>query len=202
MALDVGSSTRNYRLARQPHIERHVLAPLRERGIELASLDAKWDEGIDYVADITTVDFDVGAVVGRRFDLVLCNNVLVHVSDVSRGASVLPKLVAPGGFLLVSSPQSFRRVPDPLDNGFRPSPSELAEVLTAGSSSNDLELLRGESVRIDNRSDYLRSPLRPSCFRLAGAWIPVPGALEQLRYVVKSLRWRVSCVLMRSRHSR
>lgn len=194
--LDIGSSTAEYSREDQPHIEENVLAPLRERDAEVVSLDVRSGPGIDYTADITAPGFDPGRSLGGGFDLVLCNNLLVHLADLEAGARSVARCVAPGGYLLASTPGAYRRVRDPLDNGFRPSPLELAAVLRAGPGDR-LTLLEGEIVRIDDRRYYRGSPFKGSWFCVGGRWTPVPAVVEQLRYLIKALRWRVSCVLIR-----
>lgn len=196
--LDVGSSTLAYRHDTQPHIEHNVFGPLRARGVEVRALDVRGGDGIDYVCDLTSPAFDPDTSVGRTFSLVLCNNVLVHLSDPQRGASALPSLVAPGGWLLVSTPERYRRVTDPIDNGLRPSPGALAQLVTGASEDDALQIVARESVRIDDPSYYRRS-LRPSFVRLGRLWVPVPGIVDQLRRAVPALRWRVSCVLLQRR---
>lgn len=172
--------------------------PLRARGVPIVSLDARSGPGIDYSVDITTQDFDPERTLGKRFELVLCNNVLVHLADLATGAGSVGRCVAPGGYLLASTPAAYRRVRDPLDNGFRPSPSELATVLRGGGAvASEFSLLEDEIVRIDDWHYYRRSPFQGSWLRARRRWIPVPAVVEQLRYLVKPLRWRVSCVLMR-----
>jgi 2-polyprenyl-3-methyl-5-hydroxy-6-metoxy-1,4-benzoquinol methylase len=41
----------------------------------------------------------------HRFDLVLCSEVLEHISDTGRAIAGIQRVVAPGGLLLVSTPQ-------------------------------------------------------------------------------------------------
>lgn len=196
--LDVGSSTRSYRVQTQPHIEANVIAPLRERGIEVRSLDVREDEGVDYVCDLTDPGFDPARDVGRTFPLVLCNNVLLHLSDPVRGVAALHTLVAPGGWLLVSTPERYRRVRDPQDNGLRLPPGALTELITSRAPGGSLEPVREGTVRIDEGHYYRRS-IRPSFFRVGSLWVPVPGFVEQLCRAVPALRWRASCVLLRRR---
>ena len=195
--LEVGSSTPEYRSSAQPHIERNVYAPMQARGVSIVSLDLREGPGIDYSADITSPEFDPMRVFGRRFEVVLCNNVLVHLADVERGARAVADCVAPGGHLLVSTPASYRRVRDPLDNGFRPTPLELARLLGGGPGRGELTLEDHDVVRIDDRRYYRHSLAEGSWFSLGERWVPVPAVVEQIRYLVKPLRWRVSCVLMR-----
>ena len=198
VALDAGSSTPAFRQNQQPHVEQNVIAPLSGRGIEVRSLDIRAAPGIDFVCDLTSRDFDWSTTVGRRFDLVLCNNVLVHLSDPVLGAANVSSLVAPGGWLLASTPAAYRRVRDPLDNGLRPDPGELAALFMQGERGPArFELVAREEVRIDQRGYYRWSPLRPSWFPIGGRWVPAPGIAEQVRYLLSHLRWRVSCVLLR-----
>lgn len=197
-ALDIGSSTLVYRQCTQPHIERNVFGPLRARGVEVRALDLRADEGIDYVYDITSPAFDPPRDVGRQFSLVLCTNVLVHLSDARQGAAALPSLVAPGGWLLVTTPERYRRVNDPIDNGLRPSPRALAALVADVCDREAFETVSQERVRIDDSCYYSRS-LRPSFMRLGRWWVPVPGCVEYLCRAAPALRWSVSCVLLRRR---
>lgn len=197
VALDAGSSTATYRRATQPHLERNVLGPLTARGIEIRSLDMRAAPGVDYVYDLTAPGFDWSTTIGRRFDLVLFNNVLVHFADPHAGAASVASLVAPGGWLLASTPSVYRRVRDPLDNGMRPEPHDLERMLTEAGGPARFHLVERGEIRIDDRSYYRRSPLAPSWFLIARRWMPVPGIVEQFRYLVPRMRWRVSCVLLR-----
>lgn len=195
-ALDAGSSTQDFRRSTQPHVERNVLGPLAERGVEVRSLDIRAAPGVDYVCDLTASDFDWSTTIGRRFELVLCNNVLPHLSDPISGAGNVASLVAPGGWLLASTPAAYRRVRDPQDNGIRPDPAELTELLIgSGDGAARFEVMQQEQLRIDQRS-YYRWSARPSWLLVGSRWLPVPGFVEQLRYLRRSWRWRVSCVLL------
>lgn len=197
VALDIGSSTDRYRRVEQPHIEENVARPLRERGIGICTLDVRSDPGVDFVCDLGVREPEPLEVVGRRFPLVLCNNVLVHLEDPALGAAAISSLVAPGGWIAASTPASYRRVRDPIDNGLRPSPSELAALLIDNAVPGcRLEVVGDASLRVDSPAYYRRSP-RPSWFLRNGRWVAVPGFVEQARYRVPSRRWRVSCVLLR-----
>lgn len=196
-ALDIGSSTQRYRCVEQPHIEDNVARPLRERGVAIHSLDVRSDPGVDFVCDLGASGPAPLQTVGRRFPLVLCNNVLVHLEDPALGARAISSLVAPGGWIAASSPAAYRRVRDPIDNGLRPSPPELASMLVGAAVDGcRLEVVAQAGLRVDTPGYYRRS-LRPSWFLLNDRWIAVPGCIEQVRYRVRALRWRVSCVLLR-----
>jgi SAM-dependent methyltransferase len=123
-ALDIGSSTLEFRTVVQPHIDGNVFAPLRARGISIAHLDGKAEEGVDIVADVTTL-----AGVERSFELVLCTNLLEHVVDRRSTLENIKHVVAPGGLLLLTVPRRYPLHNDPIDTGFRPSARELAELI-------------------------------------------------------------------------
>jgi SAM-dependent methyltransferase len=184
--LDVGSSTRAYREAYQPYVEAKIFAPLRQAGLHLVHLDAKADEGVDVVCDVTDKTVDVGELLGTTFDAVLCANMLEHVEDREHTARVVRSLVAPGGYLLATVPQSYRRHLDPIDTMYRPTPGDLVELLTNGEPS--FRAVLAESVEIRERGAYQRHPSR----------IPLWGRREYLRYRLGPLRWRQACVMLRA----
>jgi SAM-dependent methyltransferase len=188
-AIDAGSSTLHYRTVEQPHVEREVMAPLRARGIRITHLDAKAAEGVDVVADLD------GATAGRlgTFDLVLCLDLLAHVREPAITLDAVAALVAAGGWLVSTTPGSYRRTPDPHDNRWRPDPRELA----AEYERRGLETVRAESVRIDDLRYYRGLKSRPSWVPAGGVWLPLPGFSERLRRRVPRWRWRESCVLLR-----
>jgi SAM-dependent methyltransferase len=196
-ALDVGSSTQDYRTSDQPYIERDVVAPLVARGATWKTLDAKDAPGVDFVLDLTADAAAVEAAVGATFALVLCANVLVHVADPPAAAASLRRLVAPAGHLVVTTPSSYRRTTDPVDNGWRPLPAELAALLLGGDER--FEVVTATSLRIDDRRYYRRVTGRPSWQRIGRRWVPLPGAVEAVRRAVPALRWRESCVVLRRR---
>ena len=153
--LDIGSSTLAFRTEVQPHIDQNVFAPLRRRGVTVSHLDAKAAVGVDIVADITSLEG-----VDRTFDVVLCTNLLEHVTDRVETLRNVKRVVRPGGLLLITVPRRYPIHPDPIDTGFRPTADELfalvgwpdvlaKEVVTV----RDLQHYRGARV--------LRRFLRP-----------------------------------------
>lgn len=120
--LDIGSNTLMYRKIVQPYIDRNVFEPLRRKGCEIFYADKKNIEGVDIVFDIEKES------INDKFDIVLCNNLLEHVNDIKRVSEKIMQLVKKGGYLLVSVPFLFPLHYDPIDNGFRPSAKELANL--------------------------------------------------------------------------
>jgi SAM-dependent methyltransferase len=191
-ALDVGSSTLDYRTHEQPHIETEVWAPVRARGVEVVHLDAKSAPGVDVVLDLNAPD-DPPPL--GEFALVVVASVLQYLREPARVARLAASVLPPGGWLVAQHPESARRSYDPLDNGLRMTPPELATLLERAG----FERVRAESVRIDDPRYYRGLVSRPSWtpVRSGRWWIPLPGVTDQARLRIPRLRWRQSCVLMR-----
>jgi SAM-dependent methyltransferase len=166
--LDVGSSTKEFRTEIQPYIDKNVFKPLREQNKSIYYLDQKKSKGIDLVYDVD--DTSVEAI-GKKYDMVICCNMLEHVHNPWKLASLLVNLVRNNGFLLVTVPQTFRFHPDPLDNRFRPSIIELVSLFPG------LQVIRKATIRVRDRGKY--SPL------------------EFFRYVIPYFNWKVNCLFMK-----
>jgi hypothetical protein len=123
--LNVGSSTLAFRTQYQPWIDRHVFAPIRQRGGKVVHLDMKPDPGVDLVGDLADASF-LGRLQAMSFRSVLCSNLLEHVTNREQIASILTDLVPAGGSIFLSCPYRFPYHPDPIDTMFRPTTEELA----------------------------------------------------------------------------
>lgn len=122
--LDIGSSTLEFRTQVQPHIDRHVFAPLRARGVVVSHLDARSEPGVDIVADIATLEG-----VAADFDVAICTSLLEHVVDRRDTASNICRVVKPGGVLILTVPKRYPLHADPIDTGYRPAPEELRQLI-------------------------------------------------------------------------
>jgi len=191
-ALDIGSSTLNYRTVEQPHIEEQVLAPLRARGVTIVHLDAKDAPGVDVVCDPDHADEALAARLGEHA-LVLVASVLHYLREPERAVALAARAVAPGGYVLAQHPETARRSYDPVDHKLRLTPDQLAGRF----ERHGLERVRAESVRIDDPRYYHGLVSRPSWILVRGRWLPLPGVSEQLQVRMPRWRWRQSCVLMR-----
>jgi hypothetical protein len=137
--LNIGSSTREFREIRQPHIERLIFAPMRKTGVEVIHTDLKPEAGVDVDGDL--MDASVQAQLrAHRPRAALSSNLLEHVASPAELARAIGSLVEPGGILLVTVPRSYPYHADPIDTGFRPAPKELAALFPGFS------MLRGEVV--------------------------------------------------------
>lgn len=125
--LNLGSSTGHFREVIKPHIDGELFAPLREAGMKVVHSDLKEDEGVDFAGDI--LDPEVRRrLKGMGFKCILLSNVLEHVRDRKEVTAACEEIVGPGGFILATVPSSYPYHADPIDTGYRPSPSELASA--------------------------------------------------------------------------
>ena len=193
--INVASSTEHYRTVEQPHVEREVLAPLRERGALITHLDIKEDPGVDLVLDLNAPGLDLRSEIGG-FDMVLATGLIEHLDQeqAERICSQLVQVAEPGGYIVVSTPESYRRTMDPVDPGLRPTPADLMRLLQGG---GEVEEVAAESVRIDDSRYYKGFASRASVVPIGGRWLPLPGASEQVRRVVSRWRWREACLIAR-----
>lgn len=141
--LDIGSSTLEFRTVMQPYVDRNVFAPLRAQGLNVLHLDAKAAPGVDIVADVTTLEG-----VDRTFDLVLCTNLLEHVTNRNATLGHVKRVVEKGGLLLLTVPKRYPIHPDPIDTGYRPRATELVSLLGWP------EVLHAEDLTVRAREHY------------------------------------------------
>jgi hypothetical protein len=155
--LNIGSSTREFRERIQPHISKRLFAPLERDGLSVIHCDIKSDPGVDLVGDVLDERFQ-DELVKLAPSLVLCSNLLEHLSDRRPFVSALKRIVTSSRYLLVSVPNSYPYHGDPIDTLFRPTPEELArefepwrpvEIGTVSSSSYWGDLVEsGRPVRM------------------------------------------------------
>jgi SAM-dependent methyltransferase len=85
--------TNHYREVVATDLNHSQLEYVRSRTADLANLQVLID------------DITISSLPERSFDLVLCSEVLEHISDVDRAIAGIRKVIAPGGLLLLSTPQ-------------------------------------------------------------------------------------------------
>lgn len=128
VCLNVGSSTRDFREVRQPHIQDRFIRPLESEGIRFVHCDMKEADGVDEVGDI--LDPAVRARLKRyNAKLLVCSNLLEHLIDPRAFARACGELVVDGGYGVFSVPASYPYHPDPIDTMLRPGPEQLAALL-------------------------------------------------------------------------
>jgi SAM-dependent methyltransferase len=120
--LDLGSSSSFFRNIRQPYINRFIFEPLSDRGINVQHTDI----------DLDVTDKNFAKKVGKlgTFNLIFACNLLEHVVNYKKAARQILSIMPEGGYLFVSCPVNFPYHPDPIDNMFRPTLSELAKLFS------------------------------------------------------------------------
>jgi SAM-dependent methyltransferase len=137
--VNLGSNTADFRERQQPHIERHLFAPLRERGVRLVHVDLLAAEGVDLAGDLCSPQFRQ-RVRQLHADAIICSNLLEHLAERGPFCDAMVDLLEPGGIALLSRPRQYPYHPDPIDTLFRPDVEELRATLSG------LQLVEGEVV--------------------------------------------------------
>jgi len=70
-------------------------------GATLHTLDFCAGAGVDHVGDVSAMPFETGT-----YDIVLCMQVLEHVTDPAKVCGELARVIKPGGHVFVTAPQS------------------------------------------------------------------------------------------------
>lgn len=125
--LELGSADHKFRTQDQPHIDRNIHSVLRGRGIAVVHSDQKRGEGVDISGDIYSKTVQ-DKLRDTRARLILCCNIFEHVQDRHKFAMICDSLLVPDGLIIISVPFSYPYHPDPIDTGYRPSVTEVAEL--------------------------------------------------------------------------
>jgi hypothetical protein len=122
--LNVGSSTEEYRTVMQPWIDQNIFAPIRNRGGKVCHLDMKKARGVDIVGNLLDHEF-LDHIAQMKVRSVMVSSLFQHVTNRQEVADTLLKILPPGGYIIVSGPNSFPYCPDPIDTMFRPTVEEM-----------------------------------------------------------------------------
>jgi hypothetical protein len=180
--LNLGSSTLEYRTVTCPHIDSSMFRPLAERGVRVFHADMKEGVGIDVVGSVLD-EHTRRTLVGLGVRTVLCNNLLEHVTDIDALCSALAAVCPEDGLLLISVPHAYPFHPDPIDNAFRPSVAELAELLRP----HGFELRSGELVTFGS---YGRTLLRKRRLIARDAYLLLAGLFDPTKWRVLFSNYR------------
>jgi SAM-dependent methyltransferase len=186
--IDIGASSREFRTRVQPHIGANVHGPLLEKGCTLTCADAKHEDGIDLIVDLAAPAVD-RTIFEKKFDLILCCNILEHVADRSRFLGNLVQFARPGSLILFTVPHRYPRHDDPIDTMYRPGTDELLSDVARHAA---VTLLHAGIVSISEKRYYVRAK-----GRLLDYLIPFRTSYNLWRYYLPHFRWQVSCILVR-----
>lgn len=196
--LNIGSSTHLFRTETQPHINQELFAPLNRDGYAVKHVDIKSSPGVDIVGDVLDKSFQQ-MLTNIRADLVLCSNLLEHLTDRPAFIEGIKEIVSERGYLLVTVPNSYPYHGDPIDTLYRPAPEELAREF------QPWESVRMETITSDNFwKDLVRSgePIQNLLRLLLSIMFAMRSPkkffqrADRLRWLFK--KYKVSVVLLRA----
>jgi SAM-dependent methyltransferase len=179
----------------QPWIHETVYEPLERRGVRVLHHELAPGPGVDVAGDLTDEGF-LARLGQLELRSAMCCNVLEHLPEPARVAETIQRLVAPGGYALVSVPRRYPFHPGPIDTLFRPTVAELRGLFP------ELSVVTAEEIRCESLVGYLlASPhkgtaiargLRSFARRGEGVGVPLR---DNLRMLVGSTA--VSAVILR-----
>ena len=178
---NIGSSTAHFRKVVQPHIHTNIIETLENAGWQVFNVDLKKEEGVDLVADVTKKDFYLPYT--DKFTLTICTNLLEHVEDINLVVKNLTLITEHNGYLLITVPYKYRLHYDPIDNGFRPTPTEIAARLNT--TGTRYTVVDERIITIEDLEYY----------RIRKSRIPVWGYRERIMFYLGK-KHKVSGVLL------
>ncbi len=193
--LNVGAQDEHYRTAVQPWIGEFVTRPLQARGVEVINLDITAAPGVDLVGDLLDPEFR-DHVRALGISSVMCCNVLEHVPDPRGFAQALAMLVPSGGHLILSVPHRFPHHPDPIDNGLRPTPSELTDMFPDLAAVTTALIDGGTIARyaVATIGSRLRARRTPASTRPSGGATDITQVLRLAPWLFRRLE--ISCAIL------
>ncbi len=142
--INLGSSSEEFISYNQPYIKDLVLDPIRKQ-FNLINVDIKSDANVQLVANFLTAAGQ-SLIKEKQARVFLVSNLLEHIPNAAEGIEKLKTLMEPGTFLILTGPRTFPYHPDPIDNMFRPSNSELRRLLETDFEIIELDLVRNGTV--------------------------------------------------------
>ncbi len=146
ICLNIGSSTGQFREQEQPHITERFIRPLERDGIRFVHCDMKRAEGVDEVGDVLDPEFRERL---KRYqaDLLVCSNLLEHLTEPEMFARACGELIKGGGHGLFTVPLSYPYHPDPIDTMLRLTPNQLAGMLPDWQVVNATQMTAGNYLK-------------------------------------------------------
>ncbi|MFA5834006.1 MAG: hypothetical protein WDA22_11080 [Bacteroidota bacterium] len=166
VVLNIGSSTSEFIERYQPYIQENLLNLLHSKSCIIKNIDLKADEGVDLVGDIVDPNF-VNQLKKYDSDVIICSNVLEHITDKKIFCDSLCKILSKKTIVLVSVPYKFPYHPDPIDTEYRPDFEQLKNAFPL------LQCIEGKEVDCGWYFSYVNSQfsLVSKCVNLVKAII-------------------------------
>ena len=197
ICLNIGSSTREFREHSQPHVAERFIRPLESDGIRFVHCDMKAADGVDEVGDILDPEFR-SRLRGYDAALLVCSNLLEHLTEPQGFADACAELVAEGGHGLFSVPLCYPYHPDPIDTMLRLTPDQLAAMIPGWAVVRSGEIKAGNYWRDLRDSGQGMSRLIRQAGRVAMPFYrPKKWRENASRLSWLARTYRVSVVLLR-----
>ena len=181
----------------QPYIYNNVIAELEKQGTKLINFDIKEGKGIDVSGNIFD-DAVFEKLKSFNFSYILLLNVLEHVTDVQKICDRINDLMDKNSKIIITVPYNFPCHFDPIDNGLRPSVSELAGYFP------NLILINGEIITDHKYTYYLLRYWRTSfrfLFRIITPFYKFitwkMTIITKIPYMFKN--FKVTCIVLEKR---
>ena len=184
--LDIGASNLEYRTVIQPHIHEFIHKPILDRGADIKFMDIKNDLGVDIVIDLTLDDLP-DHMFSKKFDVIICCNILEHVRKRDVFIRNLLRFSRPGTLLVVTVPLVFPKHADPIDTMYRPTADQLIDFIRAYTKC---KVISSNELVITEREYYVLKPGRILDYLLLRSFRSLA------RWYIKPLRWKVACALL------
>lgn len=181
--LDIGSSSIEFRTVIQPHLDKNVFKPLRDKGYIIHHLDKKKEVGVDICMNLTKVMNSKKII--DKYDLILCTNILEHVENRDIFLNNLLRFADENTLILFTVPKTYFKHNDPIDTMYRPTPKQLTNWLK---QYLEIEILFEDILEITEKRYY---SLKKRPFR----YFPIKYPVFMWRYYIKLFRWKVTFVL-------
>lgn len=126
VALEIGSSTRDYRTVVSPHIEGIFGCALLKRCKRVYTVDIKDEQGVDFIGDILDPEF-ADSLAKLSPDCLVITNLVEHLLDVELLKQAVNRLPTVNT-IVYSGPLDYPYHRDPIDNLMRPSVDDLTTL--------------------------------------------------------------------------
>lgn len=111
----------------QPYLYSNIIKPSISKGVEIINYDLFPGKGVDISGNLLENKI-FEKLKSYKFDAIYLFNVLEHVENIERISNRIEDLLIIDGLLFISVPYSFPVHFDPIDNLFRPTPEEVANL--------------------------------------------------------------------------
>jgi len=192
--LNVGSSTGHFRKVEQAHIDKNIFQRLQ--GIATVDhLDLKKADGVDIVGDLTDKSF-LQSLKARKYDGVLCSNLLEHVVNPGEICACMEDCVESGAFSIITVPHRYPYHNDPIDTMFRPDVAGIVAMFPRSS------LVKGEILDIDQSHFSHMMGNKKQLFTALVRWVTPFYKFSAWKKLVSYIpqtfkKYQVTCVVLR-----